>query len=1131
MNIEKLNFPKYNGNETQYEYIFYTYLDVILVDRGYISKIKKTSYENIDNNIVSMKAIKNGSCDSYILSDNEPDSLFALLELESTGKVDTGIKQVKEYAKGLHISFKTGKFITKHETIYLIVYDGQLLWVAEFNLKTAKEKIILSSGSTGIEVYEEEKDKLISLFPKKNIVNTNEDEKTLIKTIKNILRANKTLQGNKAFILTVLASIYGNTKKNKFNIAIEFLRTQADSNNETKEIFEKWSKIKNKIEYDNSPDIQDKITELYEKVSIKLFMIAQDKKLDLYGYIYEELAEKSSKKEEGEYYTPRTHIRPIVNSIFEKYLRNAWGLLLNKDKAIEILNSKNIIDPFCGSAGFLYEYLKILKQNYGFTDNEINDIAASSLNGFDKNDITAAYFNLFLIGDGRSKLTQVTTSINWENYWKYELIESKKSKKVQLLTNKDKIESSIEKNVKTFIPFLNNLGNIDFIKDNFTLPIQYKIVNCTLDILEIFMKDNNLKHNEFFNKLAIPLYKDDKNPVMLLLYNTLVEISSNEKHIGFKSFLNNMGNIDFLMTNVPYGDIDDARIKGDYSQKLESQALKECIDLLKPSTSIVNNTTGRITSNEDGGIATIVIPNGLLERDEYELKEYLLKRCDVLSIVKLPFYTFSPYALIQTYFITFRKKAVFEFENYIQKHDVFMYIIDNDGKANSDKRFETKLISKNRNDIVSNNQTTSVYEYIHNELSINLEEYPEGYSSKIERAWVQGNLDGFDISWNQERITEKWDGTDWAKLDGKKWAYQNLELKDYKKQIEIQNKKISEAIKNLLIEDESFADLEIEEKKEYISNYSKKEYISKIKYAKINESNNECTLYGVNSKTVNNQGLKEFILKAYSSVFDDSKNDITPYYDDIISMFDGNYNSDVNLIIEVLSTIDDIIIFDNGNDIKLISNQCLKLYDLNINNYLDSLKFMKHTDIKESLLRLLVMQGKNNFDSGILDTEINNALKEVQGLNYESKYIPLHLMIEGFQERGNRITIEDIYNNYGEYPVYSSTITGNIGFFNQFNYTLNDDSFIYAIEGNAGSISIPTSLSNKVWLLDVAGVINLKEEYINGYKKEIIAVYLEYLFRNNRHNNSGQPKFLIKKNLDLQVDLSVLEILNRNINV
>lgn len=678
--------------------------------------------------------------------------------------------------------------------------------------------------------------------------------------------------------------------------------------------------------------------------------------------------------------------------------------------------------------------------------------------------------------------------------------------------------------------FLNNLGNIGFIHNNFTLLPNYKDTTCVVEIIEIYMKENILKHNEFFNQLI--KYRNDKNPVMLLLYNTLISISSDEKKIDFKVFLENMGNIDFLMTNVPYGDIDDARIKGKYGQKLESQALKECIDLLKPSTSKTDNTTGIEVSNNDGGIATIVIPNGLLERDEYELKEYLLKRCNILSIVKLPFYTFSPYALIQTYFITFRKKAVFEFDNNSQKYDVFMYIIDNDGKANSDKRFETRLISKDRNKLQKNGSETFVYEYIHDELSVNLEEYPEGYFSKIERAWIKGNLDGFDTTWNQERLTEKWNGTDWVKLNGKKWSFQKLELKEYKKQVEIQNKKISEAIKNLFVEDESFSDLDIKLKKEYIIKYFKKDYLSKIEYVKINSARNECILYNAKSKTINNQGLKGFILKTYDTVFVDDKTNLAPYYDEIISWYDGNFNSDINSVEDTLHCIDDIIIFDNGDDIKLISNQCLNLYDLNINNYLDNQKFMKHSDVKESLLRLLAMQGKTNFDSSTLDTEIYNSLEEIKSLSCDdSEYISLHLILEGFQERGTRITVEDIYNNYGEYPVYSSTITGNIGFFDKYNYTLSADSFVYAIEGNAGSISIPTSPNNKIWLLDVAGVINLKEEYIRNYKKEIIAVYLEYLFRNNRHNNSGQPKFLIKKNLDLQVDLSVLKILNKNIKL
>ena len=142
----------------------------------------------------------------------------------------------------------------------------------------------------------------------------------------------------------------------------------------------------------------------------------------------------------------------------------------------------------------------------------------------------------------------------------------------------------------------------------------------------------------------------------------------------------------------------------------------------------------------------------------------------------------------------------------------------------------------------------------------------------------------------------------------------------------------------------------------------------------------------------------------------------------------------------------------------------------------------------------------------------------------------MYELIEDYQERGNRITLEDIYNNYGEYPVYSATITGNIGFYNQSNYSLRDNSFLYAIEGNAGSITIAPSKHKKIWIFDVAGVLNIKKEYIASFSKEAIAIYLGFLFRNNRHNNSSQPKFLIKKNLDLEVDLNILEILTKHFN-
>ena len=133
MIVEDLHFPKYKGNETQYEHIFYTYLDLILATRGYVSKIKKTGFPNIDENILSNSS--QGSCDSYILSNNNEDSLFALVELESTGYLKKGLTQVQNYADKLSIAFKKKKYFTKHEKVYLIVYDGQQIWISEYDLK------------------------------------------------------------------------------------------------------------------------------------------------------------------------------------------------------------------------------------------------------------------------------------------------------------------------------------------------------------------------------------------------------------------------------------------------------------------------------------------------------------------------------------------------------------------------------------------------------------------------------------------------------------------------------------------------------------------------------------------------------------------------------------------------------------------------------------------------------------------------------------------------------------------------------------------------------------------------------------------------------------------------------------
>ena len=1114
--IKDLNFPTYKGNETEYEHIFYTYLDLFLNEIGYITKVKKTGYENIDNNIESMAGLSKGSCDSYVLSDNQPDALFALIELESTGNLSKGIIQVKKYAQGLSSSYNSSRFINKHEKILLFVYDGTLLWGLEYNLTTKEEIILISEKSTldrGIAVTDKEKTEFLNLFPSKRKINTAEDEKTLIKNIKKILRGNKTLQGNKAFLLTVLASIYGDTKKTTFQDAIEYLRTQSSSNKETEEINEKWNVVKNKIDYENSNDTKNKISKLYEEVSIKLYLVAQDKRLDLYGYIYEELAEKTSKKEDGEYYTPRTHIRPVVNSIFEKYLKNVWQLKGSNQKIVEILNTKRVLDPFCGSGGFLYEYLKLLKQKYSLSNLKINEIASNAVNGFDKNDITAAYFNLFLIGDGRSNLSQVTTSINWENYWKYKNSKSKSNNPVYI-SNIDDLRKNIEANVETFIVFLNNIINIDYIKDVFSLTDDYEDINTAEDLFKIYASLNEKKVNELFYGLSLEKYKNSSQALILFFYDLLLNIANNIENIDFEEFHNNMGNIDFLMTNVPYGDIDDIRFKTKYGAKLESAALKECIDLLKPSKYQIDNTTGKKTSLNNGGIATIVIPNGLIEREEFELKEYLLQRCDILSIVKLPFYTFSPYALIQTYFITIRKKSIFQFSKYIQEHQTFMYIIDHDGKANSDRRFETKLISKNRNVI----NKKAIHEYIHDELSINVESYSEGYLSKLERSWIYGNYDDFEKTWNQQRYNEKWDGSKWGLIDGKKWTFEKLQIKEYKKQIEINNKNIKDSVLELLTTDEDFKNNFTSEKKEKISENLRKEYLANV--SSIEYEDNKVIVKNQANRKINNNELKIFIQNYYSIKGHQNKETTVEY---ILKNYQGSCSSTIDETIKILESLDDIIIFES--ELKLIKRRVFNLYDLKIDNYLINLDSIDSKILTDTLIRLFESQNILNYNKSLILEQMKSAINQI-GIKKNSNIIPLYEIIESYQERGNRIRIEDIYNSYGDYPVYSSTITGNIGYYDNYNCEIRDNTLLYAIEGNAGSISIPYSPTEKIWLLDVGGIINIKDTIIERFSKESIAVYLDDLFKKNRHNNSGQPKFLLKNNFDLEIDLDELKIIN-----
>lgn len=155
----------------------------------------------------------------------------------------------------------------------------------------------------------------------------------------------------------------------------------------------------------------------------------------------------------------------------------------------------------------------------------------------------------------------------------------------------------------------------------------------------------------------------------------------------------NNNKFNYIITNPPYG-------KGTYTvnysfqegtetvikpvinnQRLEVNFLVKIVDMLLPK-----------------GRAMAIIPDGILEATTLSpLRVWLLKYCKIEKIVSLPKHAFAPYTHEKTYAIFFEKRLIpLKDINQIENDpDIWSYIVDNDGFANSDKRFRTDRMDEN----------------------------------------------------------------------------------------------------------------------------------------------------------------------------------------------------------------------------------------------------------------------------------------------------------------------------------------------------------------------------------------------------------------------------------------------------
>ena len=179
---------------------------------------------------------------------------------------------------------------------------------------------------------------------------------------------------------------------------------------------------------------------------------------------------------------------------------------------------------------------------------------------------------------------------------------------------------------------------------------------------------------------------------------------------------------DYIITNPPYGaGTIEARFENVSSKRMEIAFLSNIINILK-----------------DGGKACVVLPDGVLENPSLsKLRKEFLEKCEITTVISLPKFAFAPYTKEKTFAVFFTKNN--ESRRRIQKTPIWMYIVDNDGLANSDKRYPTKL---------RNNRNGWMHDEISGWVSTNGEEMP----GLLEERWLKYDDSGYGgTQWINEK--------------------------------------------------------------------------------------------------------------------------------------------------------------------------------------------------------------------------------------------------------------------------------------------------------------------------------------------------------------------------------------------
>ncbi|MBR1598401.1 MAG: N-6 DNA methylase [Lachnospiraceae bacterium] len=437
---------------------------------------------------------------------------------------------------------------------------------------------------------------------------------------------------------------------------------------------------KNKVSQENSSI--NKMKAVLDKVKSQT---EYHYEFDLFGEVYESLADNKTKSSLGAYFTKRHIIRPLVN------------MLLKPSDLDELINNgKTLCDPFCGTGGMLTESFKLIKSycNDKYPDKDTTEVASKIIYGYDIIDLNVSKtkINMTLAEDG------------------------------------------------------------------------YSIIDCRNSLTTLGLC------NQSVNKVPIPTHYD--------YIITNVPYGDGEK----EGIVKNLKDV-----NIVEGTDDRSQIvnrirlfeKNNNTQKLEYNALIKVVQLLK-----------------EKGKAIVIIPDGILENPTYSrMREWLLVQCKIDMIISLPKFAFAPYTKEKTYAMFIQKRSTIDDEQKVEILDdidkdekIYVYIVDNDGYANSDKQYETSL-------------TDEQGKPLHNELRTYIDKYGNYNLSIMEqicKSHKEDTIEHFN-EWGE-------------KIPGKKYGYIYVRdiLKDFYYKTE-EEREIDKVYRVNLLPERYFRQTEFEE--------------------------------------------------------------------------------------------------------------------------------------------------------------------------------------------------------------------------------------------------------------------------------------------------------------------------------